>query len=159
VKSIVKDNSDRSKKDYVHFLLFGISFLGIVPYFFSSWGFKLEVAGNMHSDSWDLAQFNINFLIPHKFNQVLNVLNIFFYTLSNWSLLLREQKMQNKGIINSSQYKLIRNWLIVFCTIFTLIAINFCFAMVNIWMYDDKTVFLDQSKWLLLIASSIYVSK
>jgi AraC-like DNA-binding protein len=158
VRSIVKDNNDRSKKDYVHFLLFAISFLGIVPYFFTSWSYKLGVAANLHSDSWDLAQFNINLFIPNKLNQVLNVLHIFFYTLSNWRMLLSQKKMQNKGMMNSPQYKLIRTWLIVFCSIFSFIAINFCFAMVNVWLYDDKSVFLQRSEWVLLIASSIYVS-
>ena len=154
----MKDNTAIDKKDFLHFLLFGISFLGLIPYFFTSWGYKLEVAENMHSNAWNLDQFKINVLIPHKLNQALNVLHIFFYTLSNWRMLLSQKKMQNKGMMNSPQYKLIRTWLIVFCCIFSFIAINFCFAMVNVWLYDDKNVFLQRSEWVLLIASSIYVS-
>ena len=44
VRSILKDYTQFSKKDWVHFILFAIIFLGRLPYNFSSWEEKLILA-------------------------------------------------------------------------------------------------------------------
>jgi AraC-like DNA-binding protein len=55
------------------------------------------------------------------------------------------------------QYKLIRNWLFIFALIITIITINFTVAMANMWMYDDKSIFLQKASGALLFASVVYV--
>lgn len=158
LRSILKDDSKLSSLDLLHFGLFIASITGSIPYLLTSWDYKIEVALNLQSDSWDLAQFHINKIFPHKVDQALNVLQIFYYTFSHWSMLWKYKRDKSHGLMNAPQYKLIRNWLIIFCAIFSLIAINFCFAMAFVWMYDDKAEFLNRSSRILLAASTIYVA-
>ena len=158
LRSILRDNSKLSKRDLIHFGLFAASFSGIIPFLLTSWDFKIKVAQNIQSNSWDMAQFHINKIIPHKVDQLLNVLQIFYYTFSHWVMLWKYRKRESHEIMNSPQYKLIRKWLITFCSIFSLIAINFCFAMAFMWIYDDKNEFLERTSVILFTASSIYVA-
>ena len=157
VRSILKDNSVLSKIDYLHFALFTISLMGYIPYFFSSWDYKLTIAQNIYSNNWDMAGFHINKIIPHKIDQGLNVLQTYFYAISLWYLLWHNKKVANNPIVGTSQYKLIRNWLFIFTGLVTIITLNFTVAMANMWLYDDKSIFLDKASIALIFASIIYI--
>ena len=156
-RSILKDNADLSKTDYFHFALFAVSFLGSISYFFSDWEYKLAVASNIQSETWDMASFKLNKIIPHKIDQALNVLHTYFYAIGLWYLLwVHRQRLINR--VTSRHFRIVRKWLFSFVSIFSIIAINFTVAMANMWMYDDKSVFLTMAENALIFASIIYVS-
>ena len=157
LRSILKDNSTLDTIDYLHFAFFALSFMGYLPYFFSSWEYKLSIAQNIYSDKWDMAKFHINTIIPHKMDQGLNVLQTYFYAIGLWYLLWYHKKVANNPIITTSQYKLIRNWLFIFTGLVTIITLNFTVAMANMWLYDDKSIFLNRASGALLFASVIYI--
>lgn len=157
MRSILRDNSKLKKTDYLHFVLFVLSFIGYTPYFFSSWDYKLMVAQNLYSENWNIAPFHLNNIFPHKIDQVFNVLHTYFYSIALWYLLWHYKKPANQSAINTKQYKLIKSWLIIFASILTIITINFTVAMANIWLYDDKSIFLNRASGALLFASFVYV--
>lgn len=157
MRSILRDNSRISKIDYLHFTPFVISFIGYIPYFFTSWDYKLIVAQNTLSENWDLSQFHVNILLPHKIEQVLSVLNTYIYSISLWYLLWYYKKATNRSIVYTKPYKIIKNWLIIFAAIITIITINFTIAMANLWIYDDKSIFLNRTSIALLFASLVYI--
>jgi AraC-like DNA-binding protein len=157
VRGLLRDNSQLDKKDFIHFLLFLIVLVGYIPYFFSGWDYKLFVANNIQSESWDMAKFHLNLIVPHKVDQALIVLQIYFYSAALWYLIWKYKRSSSSSIYNVPQYKLIRNWLFVFTLIISIIAINFTFAMANMWLYNDKTIFLAKASYALLFASVVYV--
>ena len=157
VRGMLRDDSHLDKKDWIHFLPFIAFFIGYVPYMFSSWNYKLMVADNIQSETWDMAKFHLNFIIPHKLDQALNVLQIYFYSTSLWYLIWKYKRSSNNRIYNVPQYKLIRNWLFIFTLIITIITLNFTVAMANMWIYDDKSIFLQKASLALLFASIVYV--
>ena len=157
MRSILRDNSHLSRADYLHFALFAISFIGYVPYFFSSWDFKVMVGENLQSENWDITSFRLNSLLIHELDQVLNVSHTYFYSISLWYLLWNYKKPSNQSVINSKQYKLIRTWVLVFASILTIITINFTAAMAGVWLYDEKSLFLERTGIALLFASLVYI--
>ena len=157
VRGMLRDNAHLDKKDWLHFLPFFAFFIGFLPYLFSSWEYKLLVADNIQSESWDMAKFHLNVIIPHKADQALNVLQIYFYSASLWYLIWKYKRSSSSRIYQVLQFKLIRNWLFIFTLIITIITINFTVAMANMWMYDDKSVFLQKASGALLFASIVYV--
>lgn len=157
MRSILRDNSKLNTTDYLHFALFILSFIGYTPYFFSAWDYKLIVAQNLYSENWNIAPFHLNSIFPHKIDQVINVLHTYFYSIALWYLLWHYKKPANQSIIHTKQYKLIRNWLLIFATILTIITINFTVAMASVWLYDDKSIFLNRASIALLFASLVYL--
>lgn len=131
--------------------------MGYIPYFFSSWDYKISIAKNISSENWDMASFHLNQFIPHKIDQGLNVLQTYFYAISLWYLLWHHKKVANNPIVTTTQYKLIRNWLFIFTGLVTIITLNFTVAMANMWCYDDKSIFLNRASDALLLASVIYI--
>lgn len=157
MRSILRDNSKLSRVDYFHFGLFAISFIGYIPYFFSSWDFKVLVAQNLQSENWDITAFRLNKFLYHEVDQVLNVLHTYFYAISLWYLFWHYKKPVNQTTIYTKQYKLIKSWLLVFASTFTLITINFTVAIAGIWIYDEKSIFLERMGICLLLASLLYI--
>jgi AraC-like DNA-binding protein len=158
VRGLLRDNSRLSKTDLLHFVPFLVFFIGFIPYLVKSWSYKLMVADNILSEGWDMAQFHLNVLIPHKVDQGLNVIQVYFYAIALWYLLWKYKRKSTSRIYKVPQFKLIRNWLFIFTFIISVIAINFTVAMANMWLYDDKSVFLQKAGFALLFASIVYVA-
>jgi AraC-like DNA-binding protein len=115
------------------------------------------VGENLQSENWDITPFRLNSLLYHEFDQVLNVSHTYFYSISLWYLLWHYKRPANQSIIHSKQYKLIHNWLLVFASILTIITINFTVAMAGVWLYDEKSLFLERTGIALLFASLVYI--
>lgn len=158
VRGLLRDNSRLSKTDLLHFVPFLTYFTGFIPYLLKSWSYKLMVADNILTEGWDMAQFHLNVVIPHKVDQGLNVLQVYFYAIALWYLIWKYKKRSASRIYKVAQFKLIRNWLFIFTFFVSVIAINFTFAMANMWLYDDKSVFLQKAGFALLFASFVYVA-
>jgi AraC-like DNA-binding protein len=158
IRSILRDSSKLSKIDYLHFTLFVISFVGYIPYLFTSWDDKFIIAQNIMGDNWNMAPFHLNKLLPHKLDQVLNLLHAYFYMFSLWYLMWYYRKPANRFIIHSIQYKLIQKWVLIFVSIYTVITISFSTSMANLWIYDDKSIFLDRASLALLFTSLVYIA-
>jgi len=158
VRAIVTDSNKLSKIDFLHFVLFILSFVGLIPFMFSDGAYKDLVASEMKSETWDLAKYEINKIIPHKADQLICVVQTIFYSVSHWILVLTQHRRWKKGMLKVPQYKLIHKWLLTFSTIYALVAINYFIVVVLIWVYDDKSEFLARANIFLLIASVIFMA-
>ena len=158
VRSIVTDNNKLKKIDFLHFVLFILSFVGLIPFMFSDGAFKELVAAEMKSNTWDLAKYQINKIIPHKADQMVCVVQTIFYSINHWILVLTQHRRWKKGMLKVPQYKLIHKWLLTFITIYALVAINYFIVVVLIWVYDDKSEFLARANIFLLIAAVIFMA-
>jgi AraC-like DNA-binding protein len=157
VRGVLRDNTKMDKKDWLHFLPFIIFFTGSIPYFFSTWDFKLLVAQNMLSEQWNMSQFDLNIFIPHKVDHVLNILALYFYAGSLWYLIRKHKRNSSSRIYLVPQFKLIRKWLFIFTLIVTIIALNFSVTAAELLIYDEKSVFLEMANGPLFFASIVYV--
>ena len=157
IRSILRGGSKIGKIDYLHFALFFISFLGYIPYFFTNVDYKFIIAENISGINWNMAPFHLNKLLPHKFDQVLNVLNAYFYMLALWYLIWLYKKPTHISAYHSVQHKLIQKWVLIFVSTFTIINVAFSITMVNLWIYDDKSLFLDRASLPLFLTSLIYI--
>ena len=158
VRSVIRDDSKLSKADLLHLLLFFISLAGLIPFIFSSSGYRLLVAAEMKSETWDLAKFEINKIIPHLADQVICLLQTIFYAVHQWILVLTQHRRWKKGMLQLPQYKLIHKWLLTFISIYAVVAINYFVVVVCIWLYDDKSEFLARANIFLLFASLIFMA-
>ena len=101
VRSILKDDTQFSKKDWVHFILFAIIFLGRLPYNFSSWEEKLMVADRIINDSWrSLSYSTYNNFLPLRINYKLKGLHFLIYLISIWYILLKN-KFKRPSVIGN----------------------------------------------------------
>ena len=156
VRSIINDNNSIKKIDFFHFLPFFLSLLGVIPFVFSNWGYKMLVAENIKSETWDTSKFLINVIFPTKIDQGLSLLQTIFYAIFNWILIGKNYKKLRDNIPNIAQYTLMKKWLYTFSTIYCLIAVDYLLVMFCNWLYPLKSVFLLKANLFLLIASIIY---
>lgn len=157
MRGTLRDDARLGWKDMLHFIPFLVFIVGYLPYMITSWDYKLMVAENIMSDEWDMRKFRLNSIIPHKTDQLLNVLQIYFYSIALWYLIWRYMGKPGKRAKSEPQNKLIRTWLYIFTSFISLITLNFTYAMAHMWMYDNKSIFLDKASTALFIASVIYV--
>lgn len=158
IRSVLRDSRKLKKTDYLHFAPFIVFIIGYIPYFLTSWDYKLIVAENIMGENWDIDQFQLNNIFSHKVDQILNVVHSYFYVISLWCVIGRYKKRGNSAIIQTEHYKLIRNWILIFASIYTITTINFTITMANHWLYEDKSIFLDRATEVLIFASVVYIA-
>jgi hypothetical protein len=82
VRSILSGDLTFKKKDYLHFVMFAIVFLGIIPFNLSDWDIKINAATAIISHSWaELETFKINKFIGFKLKYYVRMVHLFGYLL------------------------------------------------------------------------------
>jgi AraC-like DNA-binding protein len=147
VRSIFRDNVRLSKNDYWHFLLFFIILIGVIPFFFSSWEYKLFISQKIVERSYMGSIYNINFLVPKIINQLLRPLSALFYLV-----LVSRIYIRNRNVFNSfSHAKVIKIWLGIFYLLFSL---TFVFSIIVHLVYHlDINFFYTNSAFYYVIIS------
>ena len=150
VRSIVKDNSNLSTLDYLHFLLFIIIFTGSLPFLFTNWEYKLKVADSFVNGVFFNTKFQTNLLIPKKVNHLLRPIQTLIYTLLNWRILF-VHKNKKSTYSNKFQFNLIYTWLFAFNCLLTISAFTYLVGLYNMLTLQSKFLYIDNSRILLLI--------
>ena len=126
VRSILKDNTQFSKKDWVHFILFAIIFLGRLPYNFSSWEEKVMLADKIINESWrSLSYSNYNHLLPLRINYKLKGLHFLIYLIAIWYVLLKSKFKMPSSMVLLKQQKIVYNWLHFFAVTVSILGVLF----------------------------------
>ena len=148
VRSIFRDTVTLSKKDYLHFLPFSIIFIGLIPFFLSSWEYKLFISQKIIEHTYMGSIYNINFLVPKTINQLLRLLFALFYLV-----VVTRVFIKNKPVFNSfSSAKDIKIWLSLFYLLFTLTA---AFFIITHLVYHLNINFFYTNSVFYYIISSI----
>jgi AraC-like DNA-binding protein len=126
VRGMLLDSGELEKKDYLHLLLFAVVLAGVLPYMlFTSLEEKREVARIIISDNWTaLAQFRPNKFLGTRTNEVLKAVQGAVYIFFLWGLLYRHRHKLSGKQGKGEHRKLIRNWLLLFCSLFSLLTLT-----------------------------------
>ena len=148
VRSILRDNVKLSKKDYLHFLLFIIIFIGLLPFFFSSWEYKCFISQKIIDRTYMGSIYNINYLVPKTINQILRPPFALFYLV-----LVSREFIKNRNVFKSfSQAKVMKIWLGLFYLLFSLTVI---FYIIVHLVYHLNINFFYTNLWFYYVISSI----
>jgi len=148
VRSIFRDNVKLSKYDLLHFVLFLVIFSGTLPFIFSSWEYKCFISQKIIAGTFMDSNYNINFLIPKRINQLIRPPVALFYLI-----LIAVKFFKNKNVYKSfSQGKIIKIWLGLFLLLFSL---TFVFYIVAQLAYYLEMKFLFENLWFYYSINSI----
>jgi len=126
VRSILKDDTQFSKKDWIHFILFAIIFLGRLPYNFSSWEEKLILADKIINESWrSLSYSTYNHFLPLRINYKLKGLHFLIYLIAIWYVLLKSKFKMPSSMVLLKQQKIVYNWLHFFAVTVSILGVLF----------------------------------
>ena len=126
VRSILKDDTQFSKKDWVHFILFAIIFLGRLPYNFSSWEEKLMLADKIINESWrSLSYSTYNNFLPLRVNYKLKGIHFLIYLISIWYIILKSKFKMPSSMVLLKQQKIVYNWLHFFAVTVSILGVLF----------------------------------
>ena len=125
IRSILNDEAKFTKLDLLHFFPFFLNFIDNIPVFFS-WEIKLKAASYIINNNWA----ELDALLPYKLmnikvNFTQRVIQLFFYVLLIWFLIISKKFKFYKGRANPNQFNIIKKWLIFFTLLFSFLAINY----------------------------------
>ncbi|MDP4699470.1 MAG: hypothetical protein NWS66_05945, partial [Saprospiraceae bacterium] len=139
-RSILNDEAKFTKFDFFHFFPFFLNFIDNIPVIVS-WEIKLKAASYIINNNWA----ELDSLLPYKLmtikvNFTLRVIQLFFYVLLIWFLIISKKFKFYKGRANPNQLTVIKKWLIFFTIMFSFLAINYAGIGIIFLKYTDKEV-------------------
>ena len=135
VRSMFRDNIHLSKKDYLHFVLFLIIFIGTLPFLFSSWDYKCFISYKIINQTYMDSNYNINYFVPKTINKFLKPLVSLFYLV-----LVSKVFLENKIVFKSfAKARVFKIWFVMF---FFLDFLTFIFYFIAQFSYSSKNKFL-----------------
>lgn len=150
VRSILSGDLTFKKKDYLHFVIFAIVFLGIIPFNLSDWDIKINAATAIISHSWaELETFKINKFIGFKLKYYVRMVHLFGYLLYIWQILLSNKYESKKIIIEKNENINNRQILFFFIGMITILSICLFFLLHLYLTAHQKSTFLIQANVLI----------
>lgn len=148
VRSIFRDKVKLSKTECLHFLPFVIIFIGLIPFFFSSWEYKMFIGQLIVDKTFMASNYNINFLVPKIINQLIRPPFALFYLV-----LISREFFKNKNVFNSfSHDRVIKIWLGLFFLLFSLAAVFYTIVQLTFYL---NIKFLFENLWVYFFINSI----
>ena len=151
VKSIIQDNVQFNKYDALHFIMFGIIFIGSLPYNLTSWFVKYQAANDIINHSWNSLNYpDINKFISSRVNYALKGIHIFLYLIGIWTIIIKYEVKKSTLGKRVKQQKKINHWLIFFAVIVTCLFAILSIKGITFLIIQDK--FTLQFEGIILFA-------
>jgi AraC-like DNA-binding protein len=152
VKSIIQDNVQFNKYDALHFIMFGIIFIGSLPYNLTSWFVKYQAANDIINHSWNSLNYpDINKFLSSRINYALKGIHIFLYLIGIWTIIIKYEVKKSSLGKRVKQQKIINNWLIFFAVIVTCLFVIISIKFVTYLVVEDKFTLQFEGKILFAI--------
>jgi AraC-like DNA-binding protein len=153
VRSILKDDTQFSKKDWLHFILFAIIFFGRLPYNLSSWDGKLLLADKIINNSWrSLSNATLNHFLPLRISYKLKGLHFLIYLIAIWYIVLKSRVKRTSSLVFLKQQKIVQNWLYFFALTVSILGI--IFGMILFPNVKDKLTYQFEANILFMLVFS-----
>jgi AraC-like DNA-binding protein len=157
VRSILRDNTRLSKKDYLHFLLFFIVFAGTIPYIFSSLEYKMNIARCIESNDWGSLKYKPNVVVPPIVNRFMRPLHPLLYAIATWCLIFNYKDKIFKNKNHSYDFEVIKKWILIFSGFVLMSTLLHQILFINSLLVVGKSAFINQSYPLLLLFFLLYL--
>jgi AraC-like DNA-binding protein len=145
VRGTIQDTAQLRPKDALHFIPFGLNFIGLLPHILSPFSDKFVLAKNIIADFSTLPTYQIDQIVPIQVNFMMRQLLLLGYsTYSLYSLYHFKQRQTQPQ--SSPQYRITFRWLFAF--LFITIFSTTCYLYFTIgFFFDQPTNALIRLNW------------
>ncbi|MFZ4559866.1 MAG: helix-turn-helix domain-containing protein [Saprospiraceae bacterium] len=158
VRSILRDYSRLSRWDWLHFVPFLYVLSGIMPYIlFTDWEHKVRVASLLVEDWGAFVRQSPNRLLPPLWNEALRLVQGSLYVVLCWALIYRYRTRLFHYRPYSSQVKLIKIWIQLFCAVYTFLIVSKVWQGILILRIVDRATFFQAAKEVNVMAGIFYL--
>lgn len=130
VRSTLKDSSQLSKWDIIHFLPSIIGLISIFPYYFESFDSKLEIANNLINNPNYHLILNISWLYDNSYNLLFRMVLLLLYVLVSMILVIRFH-WNKKSEITFNQKRIALKWLYAILLLMSICTISYLVLTVD----------------------------
>lgn len=145
VRGTIQDTAQLRPKDALHFIPFGLNFVGLLPHILSPFSDKLVLAKNIIADFSTLPTYQIDQIVPIQVNFMMRQLLLLGYsTYSLYSLYHFKQRQTQPE--SSPQYRITFRWLFAF--LFITLFSTTCYLYFTVgFFFDQPTNALIRLTW------------
>ncbi len=145
IRGTIIDTAKIRPLDALHFIPFGLNFVGLLPYILSSFSEKLALANKILADFSTLPNYQIDRIVPIQLNFILRPSLILAYTCYSVYILYRFRKRQS-DLQPSAQYRITFRWLFAFLFITVFSTVSYLYLTFG-FFFDNQANALIKLNW------------
>lgn len=139
VRGTLQDRFSLRRADLLHLLPVIISLAGIIPYLFTPFQYKLDLASAVIADFSIARHLRPNRIIPHSANLLIRPTLMIAYALASIRLVLQfESRYAHFRSIPQEQWKMVRNWMLFLSS--TILMANAIALAISFYFSNDTGV-------------------
>lgn len=157
IRSLINDTARLKPVDLLHFALFFIQILLMLPHYFSSWEHKMVLAGIFQDGDGRQLSLNLSY-IPDILNTFLGALQLCFYLIWNILIWKRFKERGEIKLFNNISFKFTEKWIVFFLSIVglhilnsVLLAVSEIYTPSRIQFMSEQSAFVKYAGLFLLI--------
>jgi len=155
-RAITQDSIRFTRWDALHFIPFVVSFIGGMPYLFSPWSHKLEIARLIIQDIQGFIGLKLNVLVPVAWHNYMRPVLYFSYALASLVLIVRlDIPSDDSNPLKRSQYRSTQQWSYIVLSSILVSSIIYTVA-VYLFLDIESTAFKTYGPHLLQLSAIIY---
>lgn len=143
VRSLITDDSRLTRKDWVHFIPFLILFVGIIPYYFKDFSYKVALCESIRNDP-KVFLTNINVLVPQRLNIISRPLIMIAYFLMSIRMWIRHKEVvRRKTLLKGIYFKHLYLFVVLLLVLPSLLAFGMLVSTVMMVYSFDANLSLN----------------
>lgn len=139
VRNTLLDKFIFNKKDLFHFIPCLIIFIGIIPYLFTSFDYKLETIERLYNNTSEVLNFNPNLFFSHIQMFFIRLGSLTIYTLYNISFLIKYKREKFQTVmLKQKEKKITFNWFLALHLSLLIMVFFYLIFVVQISLNPEK---------------------
>ena len=126
IRGTLNDKQGLEKKDSIHFIPALIHFIGVIPYYLTSFSYKVAQCNLIMIDVNNIKKIEWNVFFDSKFNFIFRVILLLFYVIYSmillWKFSNNEKKLEQ---IPTKQYNITFKWLTFLVVLIFFLVLNY----------------------------------
>lgn len=140
-RALTKDKIRFYRSDLLHLIPFTIHFIGNLPYLFSPFTYKLEIAQQLLQNSANLKTISLNWIIPLEVNLIVRPTLMMLYALH--AIQMFNRRIRNQPLegytFTETHGDQIKRWFFTFTGILLLLSLNYLIAGIQFSTIESPT--------------------
>jgi len=161
VRGMTKNKHTLTKKDFIHFLPFFFSLIQVVPYWFTSFEYKIHVNQIIIQNFDAYKSFDFGYFYPHLYNIYARAILMFGYTCFSLALIIKSWTKEKETFKNiRTEYLNVYNGLFFITTVVLFVSVILIYLsqlIVTIKNADEDTLNVIELIIRVIFASYLFI--
>lgn len=154
VKNNIKSKTKIKTKEYIHFIPAAIQFIGVIPYYLTSFEYKEKIASEIISNINVIKDLKINLFFPTSVSFIIRPILLIIYIMACFILIKKYYDAKSKkNLLDNNNMK----WILILLTSSLVISLNYIIISIDGFIKNQNFVFIKNDTIFYISGIALFI--